>query len=186
MNEKTIVHIALFALLGAFALGGSASPARAAGVGGNFLTGELVVISEQARTFRLVGNDNRQFVAPAGVELDALDGKPVIVQLDAKGHVESIDPKHVEYKPITHGITTIYGELRVVDVTEHRFRIEGESGTYVAPDGIDVRPYAGKRVKIEIGDAGQVTDLHLAGVGEGEAAPARPEMVPGHSGAAPY
>ena len=171
MNGRTLRYIALCALVSAFTVGSAPALSLAADTGSGTLNGELVVISPAARTFRLVGYDNRHFVAPPGIVLDAFDGKPVIVQLGANGHVESIHQKEITYKPITHGITTIYGELQVVDTSEQRFRIQGESGTYVAPSGVNIAPYAGHRVKVEIGDSGQVLDLHLAAVGEAEAAP---------------
>ena len=152
---KTLPLVAALCLAGILA-----SPHRAQAEPNRTLTGELVAIDGSPTHFRIVGQ-NGTFVAPSGTTVTALDGHNVEVEV-ANGHVASITEVHVPIAPVTHGVSTVRGELVVADALGRRFSFAGDTQTYVAPPTIaDIAPYAGKMVEITLDDTGQVTDFRL-------------------------
>src|SRR5271169_5460812 len=103
------------------------------------LTGEMVVTDLSANRFRMVGHDG-SFVAPAGTQMQALDGRNVQVDLTSSGHVMQVTELPVHIDPITHGWGTARGELVVTDARTGRFNFAGDNQTYLAPSAIDVAP----------------------------------------------
>jgi len=124
------------------------------------LSGELVVINPTAHRFRLVGHDG-SFVAPADLPIETLDGRNVEIEVAANGHVTQVTEVPVHIDPITHGWSTVRGEMVVTNAAARTFTVAGDDQTYVAPADFDVAPYAGKMVEIRIGDDGRVHDIRL-------------------------
>jgi hypothetical protein len=124
------------------------------------LTGEFVVTELSANRFRMVGHDG-SFTAPAGTQMQALDGRNVQVELNASGHVMQVTELPVHIDPITHGWEIARGELLVIDAATGKFSFAGDNQTYVAPSAVDVASYAGKLVEIRLDEGGRVTDMHI-------------------------
>jgi hypothetical protein len=124
------------------------------------LTGEMVVTDLSANRFRMVGHDG-SFTAPAGTQMQALDGRNVQVDLTSNGHVMQITELPVHIDPITHGWGTARGQLVVNDATTGRFSFAGDKQTYIARSAVDVAQYAGKLVEINLDEGGRVTDIHI-------------------------
>ncbi|MFN8644237.1 MAG: hypothetical protein U0802_22215 [Candidatus Binatia bacterium] len=126
------------------------------------LDGELVPIAGSAGRFRLVGHDGT-FAAPPGTPLDALDGKAVRVELSADGHVTRITERRIAITPVISGWETVQGQLVVRDAAAGTFGIAGEPGTWTAPAGLALAPYAGKWVEATVGADGRAERLTLLG-----------------------
>ncbi len=139
------------------------------------LRGELVVIGSSQR-FRIVGHEGRTFAAPAGTDIEALDGKNVIVDVSSNGHVESITPNPIHVDQVTDTEMVAQGELKVVDPTAGVFTLAGDTQTYVAPAGVDVGLYAGRFVRIRT-HRGKVENIQLA-----SAPPVPPPPAPAAAG----
>lgn len=149
--------LVFFLLVGTTSLWRGDVAARSSGSDGA-LTGELVVTDASRSQFRLVGHEGR-FTAPAGVSLDALDGKAVQVEL-AGGRVHRITPLDIPIEPIAHGQEVIWGELIQRDSMGGRaFSIAGYDAVYTAPVGIDISPYAGRDVRVTFDEDGRLTDI---------------------------
>lgn len=130
---------------------------------GHTITGEFVAIKGTANQFRIVGHGGT-FTAPAGTSVQALDGKPVQVEL-SNGRVTQIVEAPVPIDPVVHGFSTVRGEVMVTDPTSRRFTFAGDNQVYVAPAGIDITPYAGKIAEAQVDENGRVTELRLVGSG---------------------
>jgi hypothetical protein len=125
------------------------------------IEGELVVIDGHPNQFRIVDHAG-QFTAPAGISVEGLDGKPVIVELSDNRQVLRITEKHIPIDPIVHEYETIVGELVVVDATRGSFAIAGTDRTFFAPRSIDPGRYVGRRVEVFVGRDGEVRQIQLA------------------------
>jgi hypothetical protein len=134
--------------------------AETASLGNRVLTGELVITNAARNQFRLVQH-NGSFTAPAGISIEALDGKPVQVELGRDGRVLEISQKPIHYEPITHGFEVISGELVVRDAARRTFAIAGDDHTYVAPSGMNIGQYAGRTVEMRVDEQGRVLDMNL-------------------------
>jgi hypothetical protein len=139
------------------------------------LSGELVPLDGSSTRFRLVGHEGA-FTAPPGTPLDALDGKAVVVELSADGHVTRITERPIGITPVTTGWETVRGQLVVRDAATGTFAIVGEPGVYTAPAGLDVVPYGGKWVEATIGADGRAERVTLLA---DRPPPAPPTPVPG-------
>lgn len=128
------------------------------------IEGELVVIDGHPNQFRIVDHPG-QFSAPGGMSLEALDGKPVAVDLSANRQVLRITEKHIPIVPIISEYETIVGDLVVVDAARGSFTIAGSDRTFLAPRSIDPSRYAGRTVEVFIGKAGDVRQIHLVQTG---------------------
>jgi hypothetical protein len=119
------------------------------------------VIDGSSNHFRIVGQGGT-FNAPAGTSVVGLDGHTVQVEVSSGGYVTSIAEVHVPIAPVTHGWSTVRGQLVVTDATGRRFSFAGDTQSYIAPPAIvDVAPYAGKMVEIKLDETGQVTDFQM-------------------------
>jgi hypothetical protein len=136
------------------------SPLRADS--GRVLTGELVVLKGTGHRFRIVEQPG-SFTAPAGTPLESLDGHTVRVELSSNGRVMSITETPVAIDPVTHGWSTVRGELVVTDQFNRRFTVAGDNQVYVAPPNIDIAPYNGKLVEFKLDEQGRVAELRLVG-----------------------
>jgi len=134
------------------------------------LTGELVVLDDHPHRFRLVGH-HATFTAPAGTPLAELDGKPVEVELGSDGRVARIAPRPIAIQPITHGIETVTGQMRIEDAVTRTFTLAGDSRVYIAPMAMDIRPFSGRRVEVRLDSQGQVSDVRLLAAAAGTTAP---------------
>ena len=152
---STVIVLALFFLL---QVPGAAYAGTVAG--DRVLTGELVVTNSARNQFRLVEHHG-SFTAPAGTALEALDGKPVQVEFGRNGQVLQITQMSIHYEPITHGFEVLSGELLLRDPMTHQFGIAGDSRTFVAPKGMDIRQYAGRLVEMRLDEQGQVMTINL-------------------------
>ncbi len=123
------------------------------------LNGELVVLDAAHHRFRIVGYDG-SFTAPAGVSIEALDGRAVEVQL-ANGRVEQIIERPVPIQPISHGFGTVRGQLVVRDELNRTFSFAGDDQIYTAPAGIHVSLFGGKMVEARLDENGHVIGLDL-------------------------
>jgi len=123
------------------------------------VSGELVVTNAATNQFRIVGS-NGSFTAPAGTSVTALDGHTVMVELSSTGHVLQIVDTPVPINPVTHGWSTVRGQLRLTDATTGRFTFAGDDQTYVAPSTFDIAPYNGRFVEIKIDENGRVAEVH--------------------------
>ena len=128
--------------------------------GDRILTGELVVTNAARNKFRLVEHRG-SFTAPTGTPVEALDGKPVQVELARDGRVLQIRQMQIHIEPITHGFEVVSGELMLRDPATRTFAIVGDDRTYVAPHGIDVGGYAGRLVEMRLDEQEQVVDINL-------------------------
>jgi hypothetical protein len=130
-----------------------------AGAAERVLHGELVVLKGSNTQFRIVGNDGT-FTAPAGTPLQELDGKAVEVQISG-GRVMRITEQPVAITPVTSGFETVRGQLVLRDAAARSFGVAGDTSTYLAPPGLDLRPYAGKWVEATIGSGGRASQVTL-------------------------
>jgi hypothetical protein len=119
------------------------------------LTGELVVTNAARNQFRLVGHGG-SFTAPADIPVEALDGKPVQVDLTRDGRVLEISEEPIHFEPIEHGFEVISGELVVRDPLMRTFAIAGDDRVYVAPARVEVSAYAGRMVRVRLDETGRV------------------------------
>jgi hypothetical protein len=164
LRVGTIVSTVLMAaLLGTQLSLRARAEAMEGAAGDRVLTGELVATDVTHNRFRLVGHAG-SFVAPAGISVEALDGKPVEAELTSNGHVLRITQMPIAYEPITHSYTVpagevISGELELIGSSAHTFTVAGTNRTFVAPARLDVRPYAGRMVDVRLDERGQVTDV---------------------------
>ncbi|MBX3028354.1 hypothetical protein KF840_25970 [bacterium] len=133
--------------------------AATAGAAERVVHGELVVLNAGTGQFRIVGTDG-SFTAPPGTPLQALDGKAVNVAL-SDGRVIQISEQAVAITPITNGFETVRGQLVLRDATGQRFGVAGDAGSYAAPAGLDLHPYAGKWVEATIDGDGRATRVTL-------------------------
>ncbi|HSP96557.1 MAG TPA: hypothetical protein VL049_04855 [Candidatus Dormibacteraeota bacterium] len=123
------------------------------------LSGELVVIKGTSTQFRLVGHDGT-FTAPAGTPLQELDGKDVVIEV-SDGRVTEITEKSVAITPVTSGFETVRGQLVLRDAAAQSFGVVGDNSTYIAPPGVDLRPYVGKWVEASIDSGGRASQVTL-------------------------
>lgn len=149
-----------------------ALPVRAAA---RVLSGELVPLDGSVTRFRLIGHEG-SFAAPPGTPLDALDGKTVVVELSADGHVTRISERPIAITPVTSGWETVRGQLVVRDAAAGTFAIAGVPDVYTAPAGLDVGPYDGKWVEATIAADGRAERVTLLA---DRPPPAPPTPVPG-------
>lgn len=125
------------------------------------IAGELVVTNATNNRFRIVGHGG-VFSAPAGVSVEALDGKPVRVELTSDGRVLQIGEAPVRYEPVKHAVEIISGELLVTDPALRTFMIAGDNRLYNAPAGIDIGSLAGRTVEVRFDEQGRVSNIDLA------------------------
>jgi len=123
------------------------------------ISGELVKLDGTVNQFRIVDHGG-PYTAPAGVSLEALDGKAVYVEL-AGGRVVQISEKPIPIDPIDHGFETLSGELVVRDAVTGSFMLAGDDRIYTAPPSIDIRQYAGRKVEIRLDESGRLVDIHF-------------------------
>lgn len=121
--------------------------------------GELVVLNGSSTQFRIVGTEG-SWTAPAGTPLEALDGKAVDVRISG-GRVTEIVEQQVAITPVTSGFETVRGQLVLRDAAAQSFGVVGDPGTYIAPAGLDLRPYVGKWVEATIGADGRAAQVTL-------------------------
>jgi hypothetical protein len=150
------------------------------GHGSRLLTGELVVTDAARNRFRLVGHGGL-FTAPAGTPVDVLDGKPVAVELARDGRVLQISEEPIHIRPITRSYEFISGELVLNDAALRTFTIAGDDRVYVAPAGVDIGLYAGRRVEVRLDDQGHVMDIGPATRSAASLAPHCPYGGQGYS-----
>ena len=166
---NTRCKYALMAILLAASLGPQlASNAHAYTVAGDHvLTGELVATDAVHNRFRIVGHGG-SFTAPAGTSVEALDGKPVVVEFAGDGRVVQISQKIVHIDPITRSYEIVSGQLAVNDAVRRAFSFAGDSRVYIAPPGVDIESYAGRMVEVRLDEQGRVMDIgvakHLGGI----------------------
>jgi hypothetical protein len=132
-----------------------------AATGDRVLTGELVVTNAARNQFRIVGYGG-SFAAPPGTPVEALDGKPVEVELARNGRVLGISEMPVHFEPHPHTYEVVSGELLVRDRALRTFSIAGDDRIYLAPAGSDVGLYAGRMVEVRLDEQGQVATVELA------------------------
>jgi hypothetical protein len=121
------------------------------------ITGELVVLPGSTSQFRIVGHSGA-FSAPAGVDVTALDGKTVEVEV-AGGKATQIVPRPVPINPVAHGWSTVRGVLETRDALNGRFTFHGDDQTYTAPSGVNVSVYDGKMVEAKLDETGRIVEL---------------------------
>ncbi len=129
---------------------------------GTVITGELVVTNGSSRQFRIVDHGG-YFVAPSGMMIEALDGKPVVVELSDSRQVLSITEKPIHIDRVESHYETINGEFVLVDAARGTFAIAGAPQTYAAPRNIDVQRYAGRNVELFLDGQGRVLQIEFAG-----------------------
>jgi hypothetical protein len=166
------------ALSMSLSLGFAGAPARAAG---REISGELVILKTGNRQFRIVDHGG-SFTAPAGVSLEEFDGKPVRVELGSGGQVLSITEKPIETNPLMRNYQIVTGQLVVTNAAAGSFTIAGDGRSYLAPLGVDVRPYANQMVDVFIDEQGQVKSIDRA---KNSALPVAPVM-PYNAGVCSY
>ena len=137
------------------------SAVRAETLSGRVITGELVPTNASRNQFRIVGHGG-SFTAPAGISVEALDGKPVQVEFGRDGRVLQISEEPVHINRIVHGEETISGQLVVNDPVMRTFTFAGDDQFYRAPPDIDIRSYAGRMVEVRLDEDGQVTSIAAA------------------------
>lgn len=145
------------------------------------LTGELVVLDGSPSRFRLIGHDGT-FTAPSGTPLSELDGKPVTVEV-SNGRVMQITEQTIAITPVTSGWETVRGQLEVRDAAARTFGVVGDTKAYLAPAGLDLRPYVGKWVEASIDADGRAKSITLL-ADKPPPAPPTPVIAPLSSGAA--
>ena len=155
--------------------------AATAGAAEQVLHGELVVLDGSNSQFRIVGT-NGTFTAPAGTPLHDLDGKAVNVEV-SNGRVTQITEQTVPITPVTSGFETIRGQLVLRDATAQTFGVVGDTSTYTAPAGVDLRPYVGKWVEASIDSGGRASQVTL--IADRPPPAAIPAVVPPGVPAAP-
>ena len=106
-------------------------PAHVRAESARVLTGELVAQGSKTQ-FRVVGH-NGSFTAPSGTPLDRLDGRNVQVEPSSDNRVLAIQEVQVPINPVEHGMSTVRGELVVVDPVARRFSVAGDNQTYICP-----------------------------------------------------
>ena len=126
------------------------------------LNGELVVLGASGHRFRIVGYDG-SFVAPPGTPLEALDGRPVQVQVASNGKVEQITEVPVPIQPILHGWSVARGQLEMKDEINGTFTLAGDNQIYRAPPSVNIASYAGRMVEVNIDENGRVTTIEPVG-----------------------
>jgi hypothetical protein len=156
MKALRVLTLAVSLATAALLLAGMPADAAA----GRILTGELVAGS--GNQFRIVGQGSG-YTAPAGTPLAALDGKTVEVELSSDGRVTSIREVPVPIDPVTHGWSTVRGQLMVTDPAARTFTFAGDAQSYVAPPSTDITLYNGKQVEAKMDTNGRVTEIRLAG-----------------------
>jgi hypothetical protein len=129
---------------------------------GTVISGELVVSKGSPNQFRIVDHAGF-FQAPRGMMIEALDGKPVIVELSDNRQVLSITEKPIHIDRVESVYESISGELVLVDATRGTFSIAGAPQTYLAPRHVDVRRYAGQPVELFLDQQGRVMQIGFAG-----------------------
>ena len=154
---KTLGKIGLAVLLLGLLLSCSSVSAREVGV----INGELVVLHGTTNQFRIVDHAG-SYTAPAGIDLISLDGKPVQVEIGADGRVRQITVVNIPINPIEHGNEVVTGLLTVRDPIAGSFTIAGEGRVYVAPAGLDIRPYAGRMVDVHLDESGRLISVDLS------------------------
>lgn len=127
---------------------------------GRFVTGELV--STSGNQFRIVGQPGT-FTAPAGIDVRSLDGKTVEVELGSGGRVAQIVPRPVPINPVTHGWSTVRGQLAVIDPLNGKFTFAGDNEAYLAPSTINISSYSGQMVEAKLDENGKVIELNPVG-----------------------
>lgn len=153
--------VARFLTVSAVVLGLSLTQPLRSDAAGNTLSGELVIIDGNPNRFRLVDHPGT-FAAPAGVSLDQYDGKPVEVTVGSDGRVTQITEMSMHIEPVIHGYEEVSGHVVLSDPNGSRFTLAGDTRSYVAPAGVDIRPYANHRVKMRLNERGEVTNIALA------------------------
>lgn len=124
----------------------------------HILTSELVITDAAGNQFRLV-RCRGSFTAPAGMSLEALDGKPVRVEIGRDGLVLRITQMPIHIEPITHTFDVVSGQLVVRDTAARTFAIAGDDVTYTAPSGADIAHNAGRLVEMRVDERGQVMGI---------------------------
>jgi hypothetical protein len=125
------------------------------------LTGELVITNAARNQFRLVGHSG-VFTAPAGTSIEALDGKPVEVELGRNRRILEISEMPMHFPPIVHGVEVIRGQLNVADAVDRTFTMAGDDRLYIGPAAMDIRPYGGRIVEVLLGSDGTVQSIEIA------------------------
>jgi hypothetical protein len=161
---KTLVSVAVtctfflvVASVGQFPAPGQAQTIAAMSSRG-VLTGELVASKTAGNQFRLVGHRG-WFTAPPGVFVEELDGKPVQVEIGRDRRVLDITTMPIRNEPITRTYENISGELIVRDPVLRTFTFPGERNVYAAPPGVDIRPYSGRMVEVQLDEHGKVMTI---------------------------
>lgn len=139
------------------------------------LTGELVVLENSPGQFRLVDHGGA-FRAPAGVDLESWDGKPVQVELGSNGQVLSIREMQIDVAPIVHGYEVVSGILVAADPAGSTFSIAGDGRTYQAPAGVDLRAFNNRMVEVRLDEKTNVTEI--VPLRQAADAPVAPAMAP--------
>jgi hypothetical protein len=129
--------------------------------GNRVLTSELVVTNAGRNQFRLVGHGG-SFTAPAGIPVETLDGKPVLVEFAPDGRVLRISEQPVPISGIAHSEEVISGQFVVRDPVARTFSFASDDRIYIAPLGMDIRPYSGQVVEVRLDEQGQVADITFA------------------------
>ena len=161
MNSLRAFVIASTLLLLGLPFGLPLSPLRAEETANRVFTGELVVTNAGRNQFRLVGHGG-SFTAPAGVPVEALDGKPVQVEFARDGRVLQISELPVPISRIVHSEELISGQFVVRDPVARTFSFASDDRIYTAPAGMDIRPYGGQMVEVRLDEQGQVADIAFA------------------------
>src|SRR5690554_6130341 len=99
--------------------------ATAAAEPGRTVRGELVVLPGSTTQFRIVGHRGT-YTAPSGMDIVALDGKTVDVELSSSGRVAQIVHRSVPIDHVEHGWSTVRGQLIVRDPASGRFTFYGD------------------------------------------------------------
>ena len=161
MNALRVCTVASTLLLLGVAFGPQVPSVRAEQVGSRVLGGELVVTNAGRNQFRLVGHGG-SFTAPAGIPVEALDGKPVQVEFARDGRVLQITEEPVPISRIVHSEEVIAGQLVVRDPVARMFSFASDDRIYTAPAGVDIRPYSGHMVEVRLDEQGQVAAVAFA------------------------
>lgn len=125
------------------------------------ISGELVILKSGNRQFRIVDHGG-SFTAPTGISLDDFDGKPVRVTLGSDGRVLAITEKPIETNPMMRHYQIVTGQLVVSNAAAGAFTITGDGRPFLAPPGLDVRPYANQMVDVFLDEQGQVKSIDRA------------------------
>lgn len=128
---------------------------------GHEISGELVILKTGNRQFRIVDQPG-SFTAPSGVSLEEFDGKPVRVELGSNRQVLSITEKSIETDPMMRHYQIITGQLVVNNAASGAFTITGDGRPFLAPLGVDIRPYANQMVDVFLDEQGKVKSIDRA------------------------